>query len=416
MWGFIIKHKNTFLLSMAYVGVLVGAGFASGQEMMQYFVVFGKQGIYGAVLSLLFFAATGLMLLQIASYYQANEHRFVFRKMMPHWLAFVFDLLIIFTLFSIGVVMIAGSGANMQQQFGIPVHWGSLLMSSLIFITAFINIEKVSKVIAALSPIMIILLLFSSMYIILQGPKDFSVHAAYVATNPPQFSHWSLSSLNYVAMSLSVGVSMAIVMGGEEIHPSVAGRGGLIGGVIIGFLVLIMSLALYFVFPKVYSADFPLLAMLQTIHPFLAWVSSWVILAMIFNTGVSMFYALSARFSTPNTPKFKFIFAITLILAYFLSFLGFKKLVAILYPMIGYAGMIFILMLIKTWFEMRQKISMEAKRRKHIEALVYVQEDERLDLCEKEENRLEDLLEASNLDNQYLEKEIQEEVINKIKE
>lgn len=399
---------------MAYVGVLVGAGFASGQEMMQYFVMFGKKGVYGALLALALFGITGFMLLQIASYYQANEHRFVFRKMMPDKLASFFDFLIIFTLFSIGVVMIAGAGANMHQQFKISIPVASLLLTLMIFLTAFINIEKVSHVIAALSPVMILLLIGSSIYVIFQGPANPQVYLDYVMQNPPQFSHWALSSLNYVAMSLSVGVSMAIVMGGEELHPKAAGQGGLIGGMIIGILVLIISIALYFVFPSVYMADFPLLEMLNGIHPILGAISSFIILAMIFNTGVSMFYALSARFAKPGSRQFKKFFALSLLLAYFLSFLGFKKLVGILYPMIGYAGIIFIFSLIKTWLEKRKKIRLEAKRRKQIEALMTLQEDEVSDLSKKEEKRLDQLIDDSNLNNRYLEKEMQQEVKNKL--
>lgn len=49
--------KRALAISMAFIGVIVGAGFASGQEAMQYFVAFGNQGFWGVAL------AAGLMLI-----------------------------------------------------------------------------------------------------------------------------------------------------------------------------------------------------------------------------------------------------------------------------------------------------------------------------------------------------------------
>ena len=42
--------KRSLAISMAFVGTLAGAGFASGQEAMTYFVAFGNWGIVGALL------------------------------------------------------------------------------------------------------------------------------------------------------------------------------------------------------------------------------------------------------------------------------------------------------------------------------------------------------------------------------
>ena len=39
--------KKVLRVAFAFVGVIVGAGFATGQEVMQYFVAFGAAGILG---------------------------------------------------------------------------------------------------------------------------------------------------------------------------------------------------------------------------------------------------------------------------------------------------------------------------------------------------------------------------------
>lgn len=39
--------KRTIAVAMSVVGLIVGAGFSSGQEVLQYFVAFGKWGSGG---------------------------------------------------------------------------------------------------------------------------------------------------------------------------------------------------------------------------------------------------------------------------------------------------------------------------------------------------------------------------------
>lgn len=46
-------------VAAAYVGTMIGAGFASGQELMQFFVRFGIKGIWGALVTGFFFLSSG---------------------------------------------------------------------------------------------------------------------------------------------------------------------------------------------------------------------------------------------------------------------------------------------------------------------------------------------------------------------
>src|SRR3546814_10194887 len=49
--GEMVNFREAFKISIAFVGVVVGAGFASGQEIMQFFTSFGMVGLVGAVIS-----------------------------------------------------------------------------------------------------------------------------------------------------------------------------------------------------------------------------------------------------------------------------------------------------------------------------------------------------------------------------
>lgn len=48
--------KKAFQIAGAYIGVIVGAGFASGQEILQFFTSFGWISIAGTCMATLLFA------------------------------------------------------------------------------------------------------------------------------------------------------------------------------------------------------------------------------------------------------------------------------------------------------------------------------------------------------------------------
>lgn len=80
-------------VAFAFVGIIVGAGFATGQEIMQYFVAFGINGIWGAVLSAVIMSVWAMIILQLGSYFRASEHGEVFRRVSHPIFSRVLDIL-----------------------------------------------------------------------------------------------------------------------------------------------------------------------------------------------------------------------------------------------------------------------------------------------------------------------------------
>src|SRR5690606_33829294 len=140
----------------AFVGVIVGAGFASGQEVLQYFTSFGIEGIFGAVLATSLFAYLGMVLANIGSRLKAQSHKSAIYEISGRYLGVIVDAIIIFTLFGVGVVMIAGAGSTVNQQFGLPVFVGSLIMTVLVTLAMMLKVDKVIGVIASITPFLLI--------------------------------------------------------------------------------------------------------------------------------------------------------------------------------------------------------------------------------------------------------------------
>lgn len=338
----------------AFIGIIVGAGFASGQEVLQYFTSFGYMGTVAAVFSTILFAYLGMTLTRVGSRLQTTSHREAIYTISGRYLGVVVDYIIVFTLFGVGVVMIAGAGSILHQQFSIPSFIGSLIMTLLIIMTGMLNVEKVIAVIGSVTPFLIITLVLISIYSLMTMDLSFSELHLFAKEVDTTLPNWFVSAINYVSFNIAVGAGMSLVMGGTEENERIAAIGGLLGGIGIGVLIIIAHLAIFSKVDVIAQYEMPLLKIVDNISPFLGIFMTIILFGMIFNTAVSMFYAFVARFVQMETKKSNIVIVITGLIAFILSFVGFTNLVAELYPLIGYLGLFLIIALLYAPFKLRQ--------------------------------------------------------------
>ena len=216
---------------MAFIGVVVGAGFASGQEAMQYFVAFGNWGLWGIALAAGLMMITGISILQLGSYFQAEEHTAVYDKVASPFTAKILDWSTLVTLFAIGFVMFAGGGSNINQQFpSIPVWVGATAMLILVLLVGLMDVDRVTAVIGTITPFIIFFVVLATGYTILTADVDFASLNTWAIDNvDTSLPNWWLSALNYTGLNVMTAVSMSIVIGGNFLDNRAVGIGGLIG-------------------------------------------------------------------------------------------------------------------------------------------------------------------------------------------
>lgn len=361
--------KRAVGIGMAFIGLIVGAGFASGQEMLQFFVAFGIRGVIGAVIASVLMIISGIAALQLGSYLLAKEHTVVFRRVSNPWVAWFLDATTIITLFSIGFVMFAGGGANMAQQFDWPVWVGAGLTLAAVLAAGMFDVNRVSAIIGAITPFIIIFMVGVSTWTLLTS--DYDVAALDLAARQVQTSlpNWWVGALNYLGLTAITAVSMTIVIGGNMLDTRTAGLGGLIGGGMYLALLVLAVVALYLQVGTVGDDELPMLTLVNGVHPFLGVVMSVVIFGMIFNTALGMFYALGKRLTRDRPERFRAVYVATVLVGFALSFVGFRDLVSYVYPALGYLGLVLIVVMGVGWLKRRKRIAAEIERRHRLHRL-----------------------------------------------
>src|SRR5699024_11321159 len=89
--------KESITVAFAFVGVVVGAGFATGQEIFQFFTSNGRYSVLGVIITGLIITIAGVLVLNTGYRLRSHSHTEPIKYYLPRTIATIFD--IILTLF-----------------------------------------------------------------------------------------------------------------------------------------------------------------------------------------------------------------------------------------------------------------------------------------------------------------------------
>lgn len=333
--------KDTLRIAGVYIGTIIGAGYASGQEILQFFTGYGWWGILGTLVTMAMYPLLGYYLIVLGKRLKAQSHKSVIYHICGKYLGAVIDILLAFFLFGVGVIMVAGSGSLFQQQFGIEPAIGYALMTALVILALLLSLRRVLNVISILTPFAFGLVIVLAGYAAITADTT-GVDLEAVAATQDQLAspHWLLSAFLHVSFNVTITVSIMAIIGATEKNYQAAKRGAVLGGIALGAIALIINLAMYFNIGDLVGTDMPMLILATEIHPGVGAAMALVLLAMIFNTAVPMLYTFTARFFTVETKNFRIAAVIVGLAAFGFGFIGFTELVGTVYPLLGYMGFV----------------------------------------------------------------------------
>lgn len=304
--------------------------------------------------------------------------------------------------------MIAGAGANLKQQFGIPNWAGALFCAVMIVIVSFLDFEKITNILGIFTPIVFVLILLITVYTFVGKSYDYGLLDEVSKTIPSSMPNIWISVINYFSLCVLTGVSMAFVLGGSVVRIGVAKKGGALGGIMVGILILFATATLFANSADIIDAEIPILKIVKDINPWLGVFYALVIFALIFNTAFSLFYATARRFSSNNDKKLKLNIIVIVILGYLCSFAGFKDLISYAYPALGYMGIVLLFVLFLSWIKSHQDIVKETFLRRKMIRLAIKKYDDNRTFTKKDQAILDNLSKDSVVEGESLKADVKE--------
>ena len=349
------KGISTFKVAATYIGTIVGAGFASGQEVLQFFTRFGLNGLYGLLLTTFMFIIFGYIIMDLGRKLNSHSHLEIIKHSGGRFIGAVIDSIITFFLFGALAAMIAGTGALFTQQFHIDAIWGNLLMAVLTAITVLTGINGVINAISFVVPFLLASVIGISIFSIIETPPILS-STVISGGDHGLISNWLLAAILYTSYNTVISVAILGPLGVEAKNKQAIKNGAILGGLGLGIGSIMIYLALSGSASSIMDIEVPMVYIAGNLSGTIQLIYAVILIAEVYTTAVGSLFGFASRITAKkNTPNRQRIIIIgTTIAAFFASQFGFSNLVKYLYPLVGYAGMVLLITLL--YSHLRYKI------------------------------------------------------------
>ncbi|MBO8141174.1 MAG: hypothetical protein H0Z37_03200 [Firmicutes bacterium] len=344
-----MARQGAWRIAAAYAGTVVGAGFASGQETLQFFTAFGPAGSAGLILAVLLFSGFGVRVLWLGRKLNAGSHR-----PLVHWafgprVAPIVDWVLTLFLLATAAAMASGAAATMLEQYGWPRWLGAALMTALSAATVLTGLRGVIRAIAFVAPLLIGSVLAISAYSLSDGP---GIAAALAWEGRPQLAPvepWWLAGALYVAYNMVLAVPVLGPLGAEARDRAALAWGGALGGIGLGLGAGAIHLAVAAHMPEASRFDIPMLYAARGLPPWVPLAYSALLLAEVYTTAVAVLFGFAARLGEESGPRFRAAVIGGGAAAFVGGLFPFAEVVGTVYPLMGLVGGLMLLSFLRPW-------------------------------------------------------------------
>lgn len=155
-----VTFMNILKVVFVIIGTLIGAGFASGQEIYTFFFSYGIKGIIGIVISSTIIGLTIYKTFKMIEKNNIKNYKefldfFIKNEKIKELINSIINIFILVSFY----VMIAGFGAYLEQEINLNNFIGSSILAILCIILFRTNINGIVKINEILIPILILVVL-----------------------------------------------------------------------------------------------------------------------------------------------------------------------------------------------------------------------------------------------------------------
>ena len=122
------KLSLIFQIAAVFIGTIVGAGLASGQEITQFFTTYGFMSFIGIVACCFIYIFIGSIIIKISIRYNLSSYNGLIKVVSPGFLGQITDILTGLFLICGAAIILAGSGALLNQYFHFSEYPRTLLI------------------------------------------------------------------------------------------------------------------------------------------------------------------------------------------------------------------------------------------------------------------------------------------------
>lgn len=323
-------------IAFLYVGALMGAGFASGREIWQFFGVFGEKSYQAVLLVTMLFILFGMMTVKISDAIHTTDIGRIVMPIENKHLESFFGVVMAAILFLIYVVMAAAGGALFQEQFGIHRVFGGMLLMLMVMATALGGFERISKYFKYIIPVLLVIAFLVCFSLIFRELPASGIPAERNAS--PLTPNWFASASIYISYNMLAGIPILASSTDRAKTCRAALAGAALGGLILGLSAFVMNLAMLDDAGLSSASVLPILALSGKLSGWVRWIYAVLLLFAVYASATSNFYGFTTKIKEGKHKKGLIVLAC--VIGFLFSLFGFADIIAIVLPFEGYFGLI----------------------------------------------------------------------------
>ena len=333
----------------AVLAFLIGSGFASGQEILQYFAAYQYESILVGIVI--------IAVLCFANYcfvYAGNREKFtkgseVFNYYCGPIFGRFFDYFAAIFCYMSFVVMLGGISATVNQQFGIPGVIGAVTLAVCAGCTVIFGLDAIVNIISKIGPFLVALSVLIGLCSLASSWGAISEGAELIKTKQVTVmqasTNWLLAGCSYGGFCLMWLAGFMAQLGSEyERNGKELQLGQFLGVSLLVIACIIVGFAQVANIRDVAGTQVPNLVLAQKLAPMLANGFAIIIVLAIYTTACPLLWTVSARFTEQGSRNYKILTAILAVVGCFVALeIPFSTLVNYIYVINGYGGALLII-------------------------------------------------------------------------
>jgi uncharacterized membrane protein YkvI len=294
--------KKYLLPGFVFQSVLIGGGYGTGRELVEFFLSYGPLGgLMGMLLvSTVMWSVLLAVTFEFSRKFRAYDYRTFFKNLLgPFW--FVFE--IIYFLYMLIVLAVVGSAAGilLRDNFGIPYMVGVIIMLTAVGFLTFKGSGLIENFLSVWS--MILYAVYAAFLIV--GVVKFGPEIQKNFSGGVVQSGWVLGGFKYALYNLGNIAAVLFCLNHIEKRRE-AISAGLIGGVIGIIPAVLFYIPVVGLYPEVLSEEIPAVFLLQKAAiAALLIVFQVILFGTLIETGTGFIHAVNQRIQVTLESKGK---------------------------------------------------------------------------------------------------------------
>ena len=342
-----MKHlKQIIALCGACIGLYIGSGFATMQEVMQYEVSYGSLFWVVVLVTAVIYVYTNLSFAANGAREKVSRGGDIYVVYCGGKLGAFFDYFSAFFCYMSFVVMLGGANSTAMQQWGLPNGAGAIILAVLAVATVLGGLEGILKALSFLGPVIIVFLLAIAGVSALAPTMGFQAGAAAVDSGALPMAQ--IGGGNAFAAGASYGGFVILWFAaflaeiGAKNKLSRVHAGMLLSSIFIFGVAALCCVALVSNADIVHDADIPALVLANRISPAVGLAFAVVVFVGIYTSAVPLLWTGVRRAAQEGTPQYKAITVAGGAIGCFIAcFVPYAPLLNVLYGLNGYLGFAF---------------------------------------------------------------------------